>query len=170
MWQLFGRFLSVMNFIGALMIMGLMVLISADVIGRAVFSIALFGVPELTKFGVVCILWLQMAATLRDGAHLRSTLILDVLPRIPRRIVYLLNNLTGVLLMGLIAYYAWPEIVRSYEYKLFEGEHPVRIQIWPIWGIVLLGAACTAIEYAGQAILVFFREPDVGFDGPTGIE
>lgn len=170
MWQLFGRFLAVMNFVGALLIVGLMFLISADVIGRAVFSVALFGVPELTKFGVVCILWLQMSFTLRKGRHLRSTLIVDALPKIPRRAVYLLNNLAGVLLMGLIAYYAWPEVVRSYEYKLFEGEHPVRIRIWPIWAVVVFGAACTAIEYAGQAILVFFRDPEEGSEGAAAIE
>lgn len=170
MRALFGRFLSALNLIAALLIVGIMLLITADVVGRAVLSMPLYGVPELTKFSIICMVWLQMAYTLRQRQrqHLRSTLILGALPLLPRRAVLLLNCLAGGVLMALIAWYSWPEAVRAYRFNVFEGEHPVRVPTWPIWSIVVLGSALTAIEYAWQGIeAVLGRDDDV--DGATEI-
>lgn len=152
MHALFGRFLSALNLIAALLIVAIMLLITTDVVGRAIFSLPLYGVPELTKFSIICMVWLQMAYTLRQRQHLRSTLILGALPTLPRRGVLILNCIAGAVLMALIAWFSWPEAVRAYRFNVFEGEHPVRVPTWPIWAIVVLGSALTAIEYAWQGI------------------
>jgi TRAP-type C4-dicarboxylate transport system permease small subunit len=159
MWTMFGRIQSIMNVCAALLILALMLMISADVIGRAVFSSPLYGVPELTKFSIVCIAWLQMAYTLRQDKHLRSTLLLDALPRLPRRAMIVLNCVMGAAMMSIIAWYSWPEMLRAYANGVFEGEHPVRVPVWPIWGIVILGAGTMALEYAGQAVQAILRDP-----------
>jgi TRAP-type C4-dicarboxylate transport system permease small subunit len=164
MWELFGRLQYVMNLCAAFLILGLMLMISADVIGRTVFSSPLYGVPELTKFAVVCIAWLQMAYALRQNKHLRSTLVLDALPRLPRRVVIVANCLMGAAMMGLIVWFSWPEMLRAYQGGIFEGEHPVRVPVWPIWGIVILAAGTTAIEYAGQAVLAILYGPPSASD------
>lgn len=169
MWTLFGRLQYVMNVCAALLILGLMLMISADVIGRAAFSSPVYGVPELTKFSIVCIAWLQMAYTLRQDKHLRSTLVLDALPRLPRRAVIVLNCLMGAAMMALIAWYSWPEMLRAYSNNIFEGEHPVRVPVWPIWAVVILGTSVTALEYAGQALMAMLREPPQPDDDIPGI-
>jgi TRAP-type C4-dicarboxylate transport system permease small subunit len=150
MWALLGKLLAFLNLIAALLIVAIMFLITTDVIGRAFFAYPLYGVPEITKLSIICMVWLQMAYTLRVRQHLRSTLIVGALPIIPRRAVLLLNCVAGSILMAIIAYYAYPELVRSYRLGYFEGEHPVRVPTWPIWAIVVLGSALTAIEYVIQ--------------------
>lgn len=152
MWALLGKFLAFLNLIAALLIVGIMFLITTDVIGRAFFSYPLYGVPELTKLSIICMVWLQMAFTLRARQHLRSTLILGALPVMPRRGILILNCVAGAILMAIIAYNSYPELIRSYQLGYFEGEHPVRVPTWPIWAVVVLGSALTAVEYIGQGI------------------
>jgi C4-dicarboxylate transporter, DctM subunit len=150
--ELLGRLLSALNFVASLMICGIMLIITTDVIGRAFFRFPLYGVPEITKLSIISIVWLQMAYTLRARQHLRSNLILGALPRLGQRTVLVLNALVGIVIFSLIAYYAYPELMRAWRTGAFEGEHPVRIPVWPIWATIVLGSALTALEYAIQAV------------------
>lgn len=160
----YHRILSTLNFSASILIAAIMLVITADVAGRAFFGQPLHGIPELTKFSVVCMVWLQMAYTLRTGKHLRSTLLLNMMGDAGRRSVLVLNCVLGAILMLLIAYYSYPEMLRSWRIGAFEGEHPVRIPTWPIWAIVVGGSALTAVEYARQAVSLILGRDDVEVD------
>lgn len=150
------------------MIIGLMLIITADVVGRAFFSYPLYGIPEITKLSIICIVWLQMAYALRERQHLRSTLLLSAMPSMASRTVVLLNCLLGATMMVLIAYYSFPELLRAWRTNVFEGEHPVRIPVWPIWAIVVGGSALTALEYMLQLVETLRgRGEDVSFSAPA---
>jgi|GEM_PF-3269103 len=71
---------ALLNLLGAITLVLIVFLICVDVIGRAFFGSPLFGVPEIVKMSVVAIAWFQMAHTLRIGAHLRTTVLIDRLP------------------------------------------------------------------------------------------
>lgn len=166
--QLFGRLLSALNIVASLLICTIMLIITTDVVGRALFRFPLYGVPEMTKLSIICIVWLQMAYTLRQRQHLRSNLILGVLPRIGQQGVLLLNALVGVDIFTLIAYYSYPELLRAWRTGAFEGEHPVRIPVWPIWATVVIGSALTALEYVIQAVQTLLgRGEDIHATPPT---
>lgn len=160
----YHRVLSTLNFAASLLIVAIMLVITTDVAGRAFFGRPLYGVPELTKFSVVCMVWLQMAYTLRTGKHLRSTLLLNMMGRPGRRVVLVLNCALGAVLMGMIAYYSFPEMLRVWRIGAFEGEHPVRIPTWPIWAIVVGGSGLTAAEYARQAVSLMVGRGDAEAD------
>lgn len=170
MWAALGRFLAALNLVAAFMIVGLMVLITTDVVGRFLFASPLFGVPEITKLSIVCIAWLQMAYTLRCRQHLRSTLVLGLLPVIPRRMLLVLNCVAGAVLMGLIAWFSYPEMLRAWRIGSFEGERPVRVLTWPIWAVVVGGSALTSLEYVGQAIQAALGRDDDVDANAVGIE
>jgi len=161
---LYHRFLSTLNFTASILIVAIMLVITTDVAGRAFFGRPLYGVPELTKFSVVCMVWLQMAYTLRTGKHLRSTLLLNMMGGPGRRVVLVVNCILGAVLMGMIAYYSYPEMLRAWRIGAFEGEHPVRIPTWPIWAIVVGGSALTAIEYPWQAVSLAIGRGDAEVD------
>lgn len=163
---LFGRLLSALNFIASLLIVGIMLLITTDVALRASLNMPLHGVPEITKFSIVCMVWLQMAYTLRSRHHLRSNLILRAMPVLGRQAILFLNGVLGAVVMGLIAYYSYPELIRAWTMGAFEGEHPVRIPTWPIWGIVTVGSALTAVEYVVQSVQALLGRDD-GLDQIT---
>ena len=78
MQRLFASLLALSNSVASLWVMALMLLITADVVGRGFFNMPIPGVPEIVKFSIVAMFWLQIAYTLRTGKHLRATLLLGV--------------------------------------------------------------------------------------------
>jgi TRAP-type C4-dicarboxylate transport system permease small subunit len=150
--RLFGSLLAGFNSFASLWVLFLVGLISADVVGRNAFNAPIPGVPEIVRFSIVGMVWLQMAYALRTGAHLRTTLVLAVIGRVGQRAVLVANSLCGVAMFVLITWLSWNEMVKSYEIGAFEGEHPVRIPISPLWGILVVGAAVTAVQFVLDAL------------------
>lgn len=144
---LFHRLLSAMNLLGALWVVMIMLLITADVIGRAFFAAPLFGVPEIVKISVVGLVWCMMPHTLKIGAHLRSTILLDRMPARMRVGVEVLSSVLGVTIFALIVYSGWDQMIEAWRVGEFEGEDPVRVPTYPIRSLVVLGAALTAIQF-----------------------
>jgi TRAP-type C4-dicarboxylate transport system permease small subunit len=152
MSRLFDGLLSTLNVIASLWVLFLVGLISTDVIGRAFFNAPLPGVPEIVKFSIIGRVWLWMAYALRTGAQLRTNLVLGRLPRLGQRAVLVVNSVVGIGLFAMIAWLGWVEMSKSYEIGAFEGEDPVRIQVWPLWAILVAGATLTSLQYALDAV------------------
>jgi TRAP-type C4-dicarboxylate transport system permease small subunit len=136
-----------LNIIGAIWVFLIMLLITVDVVGRAFFNSPLFGVPEIVKISVVGLVWCQMAHTLKIGAHLRSTILLERMPPAAQRTVEIIACILGAVMFALIVYSGWDNMVESWRIGEFEGEDPVRVPTAPIRTVVLIGAALTAIQF-----------------------
>ena len=152
----FQGVLALLNGIGSVCLIGLMVLIIGDVTGRVALDHPVPGVPEIVKLSIVGIVWLQFAYTLRTDRHLRTTLVFDLLPAAWKRVVYALNCAAGFAVFGLIIWYSQDNVVDTYRWQTFEGEDPVRIPVWPVWTLVVLGAGLTGIEYLIQLSKALF--------------
>lgn len=157
--RLFGGLVSGMNVVASVWVLALMALISADVIGRGGFNSPIPGVPEIVKFSIVAMVWLQMAYTLRAGKHLRTTIGLALMPAAGQRAVLVLNALVGVAMFACIAWLSVDELATSWEFDTFEGAHPVRILVWPLWAVLVAGASLTAIQYALDALRYLAHGP-----------
>lgn len=136
-----------LNIVGAIWVMLIMLLITVDVCGRAFFNAPLFGVPEIVKISVVGLVWCQMAHTLKIGAHLRSTILVDRMPPGARRVIEIISCLMGALMFALIVYSGWDTMIEAWRIGEFEGEEPVRVPTAPVRTLVLIGAALTAIQF-----------------------
>ena len=145
--RLFYGLLSALNLLGAFWVVLLMLLITADVAGRAFFNSPLPGVPEIVKISVVGLVWCMMAHTLKVGAHLRSTILMDRMPPKARRVVELVACLLGAVMFGLIVYSGWDQMIDAWRVGEFEGEEPVRVPTYPVRSLVLLGALLTSIQF-----------------------
>lgn len=167
--RLFGGLVSVLNIVASVWVLVLVALISADVIGRGGFNSPLPGVPEIVKFSIVGMLWLQMAYTLRTRKHLRTTIGLALMPAAGQRAVLILNALLGVAMFTLIAWLGVDEMVASWEIGAFEGEHPVRIPVSPLWAVLVTGACLTAIQYALDALRYLAHGPAPGELEPVDV-
>lgn len=167
----FDGFITALNALGTVLILGLMALICADVVGRSAFNAPLQGVPEMVKALVPIMLWLQVAYTLRIGKHMRSGIGLQLMPRSASRVVLVLNCLVGIFLFGVIGFYAWEEFVMAVETGSFEMGGDVRIPDWPVWLAVFTGALCTGAQYACDAWRLLRHGPSaVDTDGAEGAE
>lgn len=145
--RLFHRCLSALNLLGAFWVVLLMLLITADVIGRAFFNSPLAGVPEIVKISVVGLVWAMMAHTLKIDAHLRSKIFLNRMPPDIRRSVEMLACALGAIMFGLIVYSGWDQMIEAWQIGEFEGEEPMRVPTYPVRSLVLIGAALTAIQF-----------------------
>jgi TRAP-type C4-dicarboxylate transport system permease small subunit len=145
--RIFHRLLSLLNMLGAMWVVALMLLIVVDVIGRA-FGSPLFGVPEIVKISVVGLVWCMMPHTLKIGAHLRSTVLLDRMPPGGQRAVEVLSCLLGITMFALIVYSGWDKMIEAWEIGEFEGEEPMRVPTAPIRTLVFVGAALTSLQFA----------------------
>lgn len=169
--RLFDRLLSGLNMVASLWVLVLVALISTDVIGRGGFNSPIPGVPEMVKFSIVGMVWLQMAYTLRAGKHLRTTIGLSLMPGAGRRAVLIANAVVGVVMFSFIAWLGWWEMATSFEIGAFEGEHPVRIPVWPLWGVLVAGAMLTTIQFVLDAVRYFVHGPsDAELDSVEPVE
>lgn len=156
---LFGRLLAILNAIACSIIMLLTLLICIDVIGRGVFNHPVPGVPEIARFAVLVMFWMQMPFTLRAGRHIRSGLYLDRAGPRGRAVVEVLNALIGIAVFIVIAWWAIPEFLTVLRNNDFEGAPPVLIPLWPIWAVFILGAALTGIQYLIIAVRALTGHP-----------
>lgn len=145
--RLFHWIMAALNMIGAVWVALIMVLITVDVTGRAFFDSPLFGVPEIVKISVVGLVWCMMAHTLKVGAHLRSTILLDRMPPRLRKAVEILSCVLGVVMFALIVYSGWNNMIDAWQIGEFEGEDPVRVPTYPIRSLVIIGAALTSLQF-----------------------
>lgn len=147
---------SVMNAIGTVWILALMLLISADVVGRGTFGNPIAGVPEMVSLSIMGIVFLQLANTLRAGRLTRSYALLSALgQRLPRLAATIdaLFHLAGAVLVWVILSSFYPRFVRSWERDEFVGAiGNFTAPTWPINLIVLIGAAAMLVTFLIGAI------------------
>ena len=147
----FDRVIGVMNAIGTLWIIGLMVLINADIFGRGALHAPIAGVPELVSFSIVGIVFLQLAHTLRNGALTRSDVILrGLLVNVPTvgYALQLLFHLAGAGVFFVIFRTTIPLMVRAYEDGDFYGATGVfQLIVWPLKLIILVGCAAMVVQF-----------------------
>ena len=147
----FGRLVDGLNGAGSAVIGAVMLLICADVLARNLLNRPIDGVAELVATSITLIVFLQLPATLRHGRMSRADLYIDPLvarsPRAGKRLRALFS-LAGVLACGVMAYATWPVLQMSWQENEFWGVEGVfTFPSCPLWAIVLLGAALTALQY-----------------------
>ncbi len=142
---------SVFNAGGSVWIFGIMMLLCADVLGRAAFNAPIDGVPLLVALSIVVIVFLQLPAAIRAGRLTRSDALLSrLLDRQPSIGVSLRSfyDGLGVLVMGAVVFYTLPTLVKVWERGTYEGlEGDFALPSWPFKVLILVGATLCGIEF-----------------------
>ena len=147
----FQRVGQVLNALGTVWIIGLMVLINADVLGRNLFSAPVRGVTELVALSIVGIVFLQLADTLHSGRFTRADVLLQSLKQ--RRPVFAARlqavfHLVGAGLMGVILWAAWQPLVESIRIREYVGAiGDFTAPVWPVRLIMLVGLSATLVTF-----------------------
>lgn len=150
------RVTDVMASIGTVWTFLLMLLIVADVIGRSFLSRPIVGVAEVAGQSVVAIVFLQLAAAIRQKRMTRADFLIDPLVRNRPRIGRLMESIfsvIGALILAILAYAMWPELHDSLRGTQFFGVPGVfTIPTWPFRLIIFMGAVLSAVAYLALAI------------------
>lgn len=142
--------------IGTVWTFGLMLLISADVIGRSFFNLPITGVAEIAAHSVVGIVFLQIGATIYARRMTRADFLIDrILERAPKigRAIEIVFLVFGAAVMIFIAWAAWPGMWNSLAAREFFGVQGLfTVPTWPFRGLIVLGGAAGGLAYAVLAV------------------
>jgi len=154
----FGHLLSGLNGLGTVWIFVMMVLINADVLGRALFNAPVRGVPLIISLSIIAIVFLQLPDALRIGRVTRNEVVLARLQTRRSPWFYRLQavfHLAGVAMMVIIIVAGWPLLEKAWRSQAYFGNlGDFTFAEWPIKLVVLIGAAAAGTQF----LVLFLRD------------
>jgi len=150
------RATALMSALGTALILGIMLLIAADVTGRFFMGKPIAGVPEMVAMSILAIVFLQIANTLARGKLTRSDAFLTMLrnraPRLGDALDAVLHA-AGAWLIWMLLSAFYPLFMRSYGRGQMIGTvGQFLAPIWPVHGIVLLGSALLFAVFVSRTL------------------
>lgn len=141
-----------MDALGALIVLGMMIIVNIDVFGRWLADSPLAGTLELTEMGIVAVVYLQLAHTIRVKRLTRSDTFLNFLVhRHGERVDQALRmvfNLAGAVMLAIIAYGQYPRLIDAWSRGYYKGNVGIfTAPTWPLEAIMLLGATAASLQF-----------------------
>lgn len=153
--SLFGLAADGLNALGSILILGMTVLICADVLVRNVTGKALPGVTEVVAFAVVMIVFLQIASSLRHQRFSRADIFIGAFVRrrpTAGRLLLALFDLLGAAVAAVLCVGSWPLLARAWSQDLYFGISGVfTAPEWPMRAAIVVGTLMLSLQYIGHA-------------------
>jgi TRAP-type mannitol/chloroaromatic compound transport system permease small subunit len=155
----FHHLIGVLNAIGTVWIFAIMVLMTADVVGRNLFNTPIRGVIEIVSLSIVSIVFIQLADTLRTGKFTRADAALGaLLLRRPAlgRFLQGFFHLAGAAMLATMCFASWSLLVESWQNGEYLGAiGDFQAPVWIMRALIVFGSACTTITFLFLALADF---------------
>ena len=145
------------NALLVLLFVTILILASAQILLRNVFSSGLFWADELVRLLVLWLAIVGAVAATRDRRHIAIELITRSLPELPQRIARSIVAIFAAGVAGIFAWQTWLLVLdsREFEETVLGG--------WPAWyfqivmpvGFVLIG-----LQFLAGAVALWVRKPE----------
>ncbi len=96
--------------ISTVVLAAIVLLITADVIGRYIFKRPVYGADELSGLLFLCVAACAFAYTQKEGSHIRIELFIKILPRTGRFVINIFNYLVALGMTSLICWQAFVSV------------------------------------------------------------
>ena len=150
---------GLLNAIGTGWIFVIMVLMTADVLGRNLFNAPIRGVIEIVKLSIVSIVFIQLADTLRTGKFTRADAFLGSLMRRRPSAGHVLQgvfHLAGAALLATMCASSWSLLVESWQNGEYLGAiGDFQAPVWIMRAVIILGSICTTLTFGFLALADF---------------
>ena len=152
-----GRISHILSVIASTTIMATMVLITADVASRTLFSWPINGVSDFVAFSIVACVFLQLGSTVRGGRLISAEFLMagwqEKRPLLAHGANALFNAVAALLLFRALTWLTG-DFVKAYETGQFTGAvGAYQIVLWPFKLAVAIGCAVALYETVRQAVL-----------------
>lgn len=155
------RLSALFSALGTALVLGVMLLITADVVGRAFLGAPIPGVIEMVSMSILAIVFLQIANTTAQGKLTRSDAFLGFLTRRSPRAAQAFDALLhacGAWLVGMLTTAFWPLFLRAWSRNEMIGNvGQFLAPKWPVYGIVAGGTALMALILGLRALALVLR-------------
>lgn len=129
---------------------GLVIVPTAQVVMRGVFTLPFIGAEELTRFLLICLIFCAYPLVVQNGENIVMGEFKAMMPARLRRAVNLVISLTGIGVTGFVGYVTATNISRN----LTNATPTLGIPFWIFLGATLFGFTAAAIVH-----LVHLRKP-----------
>jgi TRAP-type C4-dicarboxylate transport system permease small subunit len=141
-----------MNAAGSVWILLLILLVSADALGRSFFLHPIVGTTELVTLSIVGIVFMQLPDTVRGGRLTRSDSLLAVISPRAACLLQSLFCLLGAVFMALGLWGSVPLLIEAVERRHWIGNEGVfTAPVWPVKTIIVVGLAACLVLFVRQA-------------------
>lgn len=136
--------------VGALALVGMMLLTAVDVAGRYLFNTPIVGAFEVTEFLVLILIFSFIGYTQREKSHVSVDLLFSRFPRRAQITIDFVNHLIALVLLGLMA---WMGYRNGYELiEVGEKSGNLGIPHYPFAFFLSLGCLVMCIEFMRDLI------------------
>ena len=159
LYDLYGRLVGYLATIAGISTFCMMWLVDANVLGRKIFNQPVISSVEISQALLVACVFLAMPFAQARGAHLRVTLITGLAPRRLGEMLFGISALAGCALFGVLTYSSYHFALRAWIIGEEVWGASLRFPLWPVKGIIPLGAALLSGQFLLDALRVLlFRQ------------
>lgn len=145
--DIYSKFLSYLNALTAVMVFGIMLLITADVCSRTFLNHPFQGVSEVVSSCIIILCFFEIPYCLMKGSHVRSTIIYDkVSPRV-KTYIDLVCCIIGLVVFSLILKASFGNLMNAIRINDAELAGTVRISTVPGRFSIVFGSLAMMVEY-----------------------
>ena len=153
-----GIIAFVANSISQLFIFLMMLLITADVIGRYVFNSPVPGTYNISESMMVFIVFLAFASTQAKRQNIRIEIVTRRLSPRKRYPLDLIISLAGILFFGLICWQTWPLAIESWSMREYMSG-PVSLPLYPSKLCLPIGSFLLVVQFLIDLVTTIGKGP-----------
>ncbi len=164
--RLVYKFESALTLIGGIVIFLLVLLATANVLGRWIFSMPISGYIDWVEQAMAFFAFLGIAYTQRDGGHIRMDMLVS---NIHGRPLWLTELLSSLLMLGItlvLIYGSYLHFLRAYQ--IGDSSLDINLPTWPAKLVVPVALTILALRLILQ-IWGYIRAAIQGGDSPVAV-
>lgn len=148
-----GATSSAGHLLAAFWLFALAILITLDVLSRALLNSPFTGTAEIVANSIVSIVFIQLPSAVRSGGMLRAEILDPFVSERFRLRVQSFGNVLGAILFLAVAVSAWAPMVQAWNISEFAGnESTVQIPLFPIRALLVVMSILAAFEFVLMAL------------------
>jgi TRAP-type C4-dicarboxylate transport system permease small subunit len=144
-WNKMASITGILEKIGSYVLVGMVLMITADVLMRRFFNSPFPFTFEMTEYLLVVVGWSYIAFTTSKGRHVSVDTLTSHFPPKTRKVILYIGDFITVILLGLIS---WQSILQGMNvYNIGTTSAILHVVKWPFQYWVALGSALACIMF-----------------------
>lgn len=110
-----GRFASALAWVSSVLLFAVGAMLTFEVVARYFFNAPTIWAEELSRLFMIWAVFIASATLLRWDDHIRVTVVVDLLPEAPRRVLRVVTLTFVAVVAGFVAWHGYPIALNSFE-------------------------------------------------------
>jgi TRAP-type C4-dicarboxylate transport system permease small subunit len=152
-----GKLAKWMLVLAACMSLFMMFNVSADILGRYLFSHSIIGTPTIARNLLISILFLGLPWVTRCSGHIRSDMILDRSSTSMKLVLECISNIFGIFIFAFFSIAQIGPLQTAIRIGEFDVEATFYLPLVPFYWIAVIGSAVAVWQDVRNLIVLFFN-------------